>query len=85
MYELHIRHTLTSCSYFAEARPDLSVTEGHHEGANFYAIAQALFAVGRFAAAGLMYYGGKPRYVLLAFQSLIMVFISAAIVRPLIH
>jgi FHS family L-fucose permease-like MFS transporter len=66
-------------NYFAEARPDLSVTEGHHEGANFYAIAQALFAVGRFAAAGLMYYGGKPRYVLLAFQTLIMIFISAAI------
>jgi len=66
-------------NYFAEARPDLNVTEGHHQGANFYAIAQGLFAVGRFAAAGLMYYGGKPRYVLLAFQTLIMVFISAAI------
>lgn len=58
-------------NFFAEARPDLTVTEGHHQGANFYAIAQALFAVGRFAAAGLMYVGGKPRYVLLAFQTLI--------------
>ncbi|KAI8938625.1 hypothetical protein NX059_004497 [Plenodomus lindquistii] len=66
-------------NYFTEARPDLTVTEGHRQGANFYAIAQGLFAAGRFAAAGLMYYGGKPRYVLLAFQTLIMIFISAAI------
>ncbi|KAF1840221.1 L-fucose permease Glucose/galactose transporter-like protein [Cucurbitaria berberidis CBS 394.84] len=66
-------------NYFTEARPDLNITEGHRQGANFYAIAQGLFAIGRFAAAGLMYYGGKPRYVLLAFQTLIMVFISAAI------
>ncbi|KAL6150364.1 hypothetical protein ACJQWK_00047 [Exserohilum turcicum] len=66
-------------NYFAEARPDLSTTEGHHQGANFYAIAQALFAIGRFAAAGLMYYGGKPRYVLVSFQALVVVFISCAI------
>lgn len=66
-------------NYFTQARPDLSVTEAHHEGANFYAIAQSLFAVGRFAAAGLMYYGGKPRLVLFIFQTLIMIFISAAI------
>ena len=66
-------------NYFAEARPDLTVTESHVQGANFYAIAQALFAIGRFAAAGLMYFGGKPRYVLIAFQTLIMIFISAAI------
>lgn len=66
-------------NYFVEARPDLSVTESHRQGSNFYAIAQGLFAIGRFAAAGLMYYGGKPRYVLLGFQTLIMVFISAAI------
>ncbi|CBX95912.1 hypothetical protein IAQ61_004735 [Plenodomus lingam] len=66
-------------NYFAEARPDLNVTEGHRQGANFYAIAQGLFAAGRFAAAGIMYWGGKPRYVLLVFQTLIMIFISAAI------
>jgi FHS family L-fucose permease-like MFS transporter len=34
-------------NYFAEARPDLDELEGHHQGANFYAIAQALFAIGR--------------------------------------
>lgn len=66
-------------NYFAQARPDLNTTESHVQGANFYAIAQGLFAIGRFAAAGLMYYGGKPRYVLLAFQTAIMVFISLAI------
>jgi FHS family L-fucose permease-like MFS transporter len=66
-------------NYFTEARPDLDVTAAHQQGANFYAIAQALFAIGRFAAAGLMYVGGKPRYVLLGFQTLIMIFISAAI------
>ncbi|KAJ4375881.1 hypothetical protein N0V83_001159 [Neocucurbitaria cava] len=66
-------------NYFTQARPDLDVTEGHRQGANFYAIAQGLFAMGRFAAAGLMYFGGKPRYVLLAFQTLIMIFIAAAI------
>lgn len=71
-------------NYYAQARPDLlargepGVTEAHRQGANFYAIAQALFAVGRFSAAGLMYIT-KPRYVLLAYQSLIMVFIAAAI------
>lgn len=66
-------------NYFAEARPDLNTTEGHHQGANFYAIAQALFAIGRFAAAGLMYIGLKPRHVLLAFQALVVVFISLSI------
>ncbi|EUC38352.1 hypothetical protein COCCADRAFT_83296 [Bipolaris zeicola 26-R-13] len=66
-------------NYFAEASPQLSTTESHHKGANFYAIAQSLFAIGRFAAAGIMYFGGKPRYVLLAFQTFIMIFISAAI------
>jgi len=68
-------------NYFAEARPDLDVTESHRQGSNFYAIAQGLFAMGRFAAAGLLYAGGKPRYVLLGFQTLIIIFLSAAIVR----
>lgn len=66
-------------NYFAQARPDLNTTEAHRQGANFYAIAQGLFAAGRFAAAGLMYFGGKPRIVLLIFQTLIMIFIAAAI------
>lgn len=66
-------------NYFTQARPDLSVTEAHVKGANFYAIAQGLFAAGRFAAAGLMYFGGKPRIVLLVFQTMIMIFIAAAI------
>lgn len=56
----------------------MSTTEGHHQGANFYAIAQALFAIGRFAAAGLMYVGLKPRHVLLAFQGLAVVFVACA-------
>jgi FHS family L-fucose permease-like MFS transporter len=66
-------------NYFTEARPDLTVTQAHISGANFDAIAQGLFAAGRFAAAGFMYFGGKPRIVLMIFQTLIMVFISAAI------
>lgn len=40
-----------------------------------YAIAQGLFAIGRFAAAGLMMFV-KPRLVLLVFMAAIMVFIS---------
>ncbi|KAF2124250.1 MFS general substrate transporter [Dothidotthia symphoricarpi CBS 119687] len=66
-------------NYFLQARPDLDTTTAHQKGSEFYAIAQALFAIGRFAAAGLMYYGGKPRIVLLIFQTGIMIFISAAI------
>ncbi|OJD32341.1 glucose galactose transporter [Diplodia corticola] len=65
-------------NYFTQARPDIPLQRAQHLGANFYAIAQALFATGRFAAAGLMYYV-KPRLVLLAFQTLIMVFIVCAI------
>lgn len=65
-------------NYFAEARPGLDVTDAHTEGAKFYAIAQGLFALGRFAAAGIMYYW-KPRLVLLTFQSAIIVFIVLAI------
>lgn len=65
-------------NYFIEANPELTEQNAHIQGANYYAIAQALFAIGRFAAAGLMYFV-KPRYVLLAFQSLIMLFIALAI------
>lgn len=42
-----------------------------------YAIGQALFAIGRFAAAGLFMFV-KPRWVLLVFMTMIMVFIAAA-------
>ncbi|CZR52795.1 probable L-fucose permease [Phialocephala subalpina] len=43
-----------------------------------YAIGQGLFAIGRFAAAGLMMFM-KPRLVLLVFMTAIMIFIAAAI------
>jgi len=43
-----------------------------------YAIGQGLFAIGRFAAAGLMMYL-KPRLVLMFFMTAIMVFIALAI------
>ncbi|KEF58824.1 MFS transporter, FHS family, L-fucose permease [Exophiala aquamarina CBS 119918] len=43
-----------------------------------YAIGQALFAIGRFAAAGMFMFI-KPRLVLLVFMTAIMVFIGAAI------
>jgi MFS transporter, FHS family, L-fucose permease len=65
-------------NYYEQARPDLDKLTAQKQGANFYAIAQGLFAIGRFSAAGLMYFT-KPRYILLAYQSLIMVFIAAAI------
>ncbi|KAF2646278.1 glucose/galactose transporter [Massarina eburnea CBS 473.64] len=65
-------------NYYTEARPDEPLVSAQHQGANFYAIAQALFAVGRFSAAGLMYFT-KPRWVLMIYQTLIMVFIAAAI------
>jgi FHS family L-fucose permease-like MFS transporter len=65
-------------NFFTQARPDLDITQAHQQGANFYAIAQALFAVGRFSAAGLMYIM-KPRWVLLIYQTMIMIFLIAAI------
>jgi len=43
-----------------------------------YAIGQSLFAIGRFAAAGLFMFV-KPRLVLLVFMTAIMIFIGAAI------
>ena len=42
-----------------------------------YAIGQSLFAIGRFAAAGMFMFI-KPRLVLLVFMTMIMVFIGAA-------
>ncbi len=66
-------------NFYVQARPDLGVTESHRQGANFYAIAQGLFAIGRFSAAGLIYFGLKPRHVLMVYQTMIMIFIAAAI------
>ncbi|KAF2464312.1 L-fucose permease Glucose/galactose transporter-like protein [Lindgomyces ingoldianus] len=65
-------------NFYTQARPDEPTIVAQKQGANFYAIAQGLFAIGRFSAAGLMYIT-KPRLVLLAYQTLIMVFIVAAI------
>ncbi|MCJ1412391.1 hypothetical protein MMC19_006485 [Ptychographa xylographoides] len=42
-----------------------------------YAIGQGLFALGRFAAAGAMMFM-KPRYILMLFMTMIMIFIAAA-------
>ena len=47
-------------------------------GSNQLAIAQALFAIGRFAAAGAMKFI-QPRLILWLFMSMIVIFISAAI------
>ncbi|KAF2104079.1 MFS general substrate transporter [Rhizodiscina lignyota] len=65
-------------NYYVQARPDLPTITAQHQGANYYAIAQGLFAIGRFSAAGLMYFT-KPRWILLLYQTLIMVFIILAI------
>ncbi|KAL8939568.1 MAG: hypothetical protein Q9211_002680 [Gyalolechia sp. 1 TL-2023] len=46
-------------------------------GSDRYALGQGLFAIGRFAAAGLMMYM-KPRWVLMAFMTGVMIFIAAA-------
>ncbi|KAI0158810.1 glucose/galactose transporter [Pestalotiopsis sp. NC0098] len=49
----------------------------HAAASDRYAIAQALFAIGRFAAAGLMMYF-KPRKILMVFMTAIMIFIALA-------
>ncbi|ETS83006.1 hypothetical protein PFICI_04882 [Pestalotiopsis fici W106-1] len=49
----------------------------HAAASDRYAIAQALFAIGRFAAAGLMMYF-KPRKILMVFMTGIMIFIALA-------
>ena len=48
------------------------------DASNRYAIGQGLFAIGRFAAAGLFLFI-KPRWVLLLFSVMIVIFIIAAI------
>lgn len=49
----------------------------HSVASDRYAIGQSLFAIGRFAAAGLFMFV-KPRLVLLVFMTAIMIFIGAA-------
>ncbi|MCJ1430487.1 hypothetical protein MMC29_008405 [Sticta canariensis] len=46
-------------------------------GSDRYAIAQGLFAIGRFFAAGCMMYI-KPRWILMFFMTMIMIFIAAS-------
>ncbi|MCJ1227766.1 hypothetical protein MMC12_004425 [Toensbergia leucococca] len=47
------------------------------QGSDRYAIGQGLFALGRFAAAGAMMFI-KPRWILMCFMTMIMIFIAAA-------
>lgn len=47
------------------------------QGSDRYAIAQGLFAIGRFAAAGGMMFM-KPRYILMTFMTGVMIFIAAS-------
>lgn len=61
-------------NYVTEVRPGTSSTTG----SNQLAIAQDLFAIGRFAA-GISMKFVKPRMVLFLFMTMIIVFISAAI------
>jgi MFS transporter, FHS family, L-fucose permease len=60
--------------YVTEAKPSLSSADG----SNLLAVAQGLFAIGRFVASFCMKWV-KPRLILLAFMTGIMIFISAAI------
>lgn len=60
--------------YCVEVKPSLSSADG----ANLLAVAQALFAVGRFVAAFLMKFV-RPRLILLTYMTGIMIFISASI------
>ncbi|KAF9698723.1 hypothetical protein EKO04_003091 [Ascochyta lentis] len=60
--------------YVTEVKPSLSTADG----SNLLAVAQALFAVGRFVAS-LMMKWVKPRYILLGFLTGCVIFITAAI------
>ncbi|KZF19252.1 putative L-fucose-proton symporter [Xylona heveae TC161] len=61
-------------NYVTEVKPGMTSATG----SNQLAIAQGLFAIGRFVA-GISMKFVKPRYVLLAFMTAIIAFISAAI------
>lgn len=58
---------------YAMESADLS----HSKASDRYALGQALFAIGRFAAAGLFMFV-KPRLVLMVFMTAIMIFIATA-------
>lgn len=60
--------------YVVEAKPSLSSADG----SNLLAVAQGLFAIGRFVASFAMKFV-KPRLILLTFMTGIIIFISAAI------
>ena len=60
--------------YVTEAKPSLTSADG----SNLLAVAQGLFAIGRFVASFAMRWI-KPRLILLAFMTGIMIFISATI------
>ncbi|KAF2692044.1 glucose/galactose transporter [Lentithecium fluviatile CBS 122367] len=60
--------------YCVEVKPSLSSADG----ANLLAVAQALFAIGRFVAAFLMKYV-KPRLILFFYMTGIIIFIAASI------
>jgi MFS transporter, FHS family, L-fucose permease len=64
-----------AANFIRYAEESAGITES--QGSDRYAIAQGLFAIGRFAAAGLMMFV-KPRLVLLTFMTAIMIFISLA-------
>lgn len=65
-----------AANFIRYAEESAGITES--QASDRYAIGQALFAIGRFAAAGLMMIV-KPRLVLLTFMSAIMLFIALAI------
>lgn len=64
-----------AANFIRYAEESAGITES--QASDRYAIAQGLFAIGRFAAAGLMMFV-KPRLVLLTFMTMIMIFISAS-------
>lgn len=65
-----------AANFINYARESANLTAS--QASDRYAIGQGLFAIGRFAAAGLMMVV-KPRLVLMAFMSAIMLFIALAI------
>jgi MFS transporter, FHS family, L-fucose permease len=62
-----------AASFIRFAEESAGLTES--QASDRYAIGQSLFAIGRFAAAGLFMFV-KPRWVLLTFMTAIMIFIS---------
>ncbi|MCO5608688.1 hypothetical protein L7F22_062902 [Adiantum nelumboides] len=61
-------------NYATEAKPGLSDSQA----SNYLSVAQSCFAVGRFSAAFLMKLGVKPRYILLFYLAMTVVFSACA-------